>query len=146
MPTPTPNTRTNITTDIATDADVERLVRTFYGRVQEDDVLMQIFAPIVQGAWDEHLERITLFWQTLLLHKAAYKGNPMAKHLPLPLEAVHFERWIGLFVQTVDELFAGTTADEAKYRAIHIARVMKSAMGIPIDEIPIDEIPIITTL
>lgn len=116
--------------DITTDADVERLVRLFYARVQLDDVLMPIFTPIVKGAWEEHLERITLFWQTLLLHKAAYKGNPMPKHLPLPLEEVHFERWLGLFVQTLDEHFSGATADEAKRKALHIASVMKSVMGI----------------
>jgi hemoglobin len=31
----------------------------------------------------------------------------------------HFDRWMELFTQTTDSLFAGALADEAKFRAEH---------------------------
>jgi hemoglobin len=35
----------------------------------------------------------------------------------MPLKAIHFERWLSLFNQTVDSLFIGELAEDAKKRA-----------------------------
>ena len=37
----------------------------------------------------------------------------------------HFQRWQALFFLTVDELFAGPKAEEAKLRALNIAHVFE---------------------
>jgi hemoglobin len=37
------------------------------------------------------------------------------------LRAGHFERWLALWRQTVDELFAGERAEEAKAHALRVA-------------------------
>jgi hemoglobin len=29
-----------------------------------------------------------------------YHGTPMAKHMPLPVDAAHFDRWLALFEET----------------------------------------------
>ena len=29
-----------------------------------------------------------------------YHGQPLARHLPLPIDARHFDRWLALFAQT----------------------------------------------
>jgi hemoglobin len=65
------------------------------------------------------------FWEFLLLGKDTYRGNPLEPHRRLhglvPLTAAHFERWLELFTGTVDELYAGLNAEEAKNRARLIA-------------------------
>ncbi|MEY4930734.1 MAG: hypothetical protein RI909_1458, partial [Bacteroidota bacterium] len=45
------------------------------------------------------------------------------KHMGLAITAVHFNRWLEIFHQTVDELFAGDKASEVKDRARSIASV-----------------------
>jgi hemoglobin len=51
------------------------------------------------------------FWEMVLFDGHAYKGNPMKTHLNLneksPLKKVHFDAWIDLFNETVNELFEG---------------------------------------
>ena len=52
----------------------------------------------------------------------------MKKHIELndkePLISEHFNRWLNIFFQTIDENFAGEKADLAKYRAKAIANTM----------------------
>ncbi|MEO8320561.1 MAG: group III truncated hemoglobin, partial [Bradyrhizobium sp.] len=33
-----------------------------------------------------------------------YHGTPMVKHLPLPVDAAHFDRWLDLFEMTAREI------------------------------------------
>jgi truncated hemoglobin YjbI len=46
-----------------------------------------------------------------------WKSFPPHKQLPVAKE--HFDRWMEIFTQTTDSLFAGALADEAKLRAKH---------------------------
>jgi hypothetical protein len=39
----------------------------------------------------------------------------------LPVGKAHFDRWLELFLETVDENFSGPKAEEAKGRALSIA-------------------------
>jgi hemoglobin len=116
--------------DIAAEADVEILVNVFYGKVREDDLLAPVFSPVVQN-WNEHLKRMTDFWSTMLLYTKKYHADPLTKHLPLAIEKRHFDRWLYLFGETVDELFKGEIAENAKKRAASIARIMKAVKNIP---------------
>lgn len=105
--------------DIHDPTDIRRLIDAFYARVQADALLGPVFASrIPAGHWPTHLDTMTRFWTGALLGQdAGYRGNPGARHLALPLEAAHFTRWLALFGQTVDELFAGARAAEIKVRA-----------------------------
>jgi hemoglobin len=116
--------------DIQTEDDIEALVHTFYDKVRADDVLSPVFNEVIKGNWDEHLKTMCNFWGTLLLYTRKYMSDPMSKHLPLPLERKHFERWLKLFDETVNGLFEGKTADEAKRRAANIARLMQNMKNI----------------
>jgi hemoglobin len=64
-----------------------------------------------------------------LFHAATYAGNTLKVHKDLnkksPLGKQHFDTWISLFKETVDDLFAGTIAELAKQRAQSIAMVMQ---------------------
>ena len=44
-----------------------------------------------------HLEQMFVFWSSVALMSGRYHGSPMAKHMPLPIDAGHFDRWLALF-------------------------------------------------
>ncbi|HEY6455607.1 MAG TPA: group III truncated hemoglobin [Steroidobacteraceae bacterium] len=78
------------------EAMIERLVHGFYAEVRQDGLLGPIFAAQVKD-WESHLQRICAFWSSVLLKTGRYQGQPMLKHLPLPIDARHFDRWLELF-------------------------------------------------
>lgn len=84
------------------EAMIGDLVRRFYGRVREDEVLGPVFA-VVQD-WDEHFARLKDFWSSIVLTTGRYHGSPMRAHLPLGLAGGHFDRWLDLFEQTAREV------------------------------------------
>jgi hemoglobin len=104
-------------------SEVKKLVDAFYTKVQKDDLIGPIFNRIIEDKWPEHLEKMYRFWETVLLDKHSYKGSPFAPHAKLPLEKEHFERWLALFFETVDEEFKGEKAKEAKWRANKMAEM-----------------------
>lgn len=114
--------------DIQNRSDIELLVNTFYQKVRANKVLGYIFDDIAQIDWDNHLPQMYSFWASLLLGEHSFRGNPMVKHIKLskmtPMTNVEFSEWLLLFNQTVDELFIGEKAEEAKIRAANIARLM----------------------
>jgi hemoglobin len=116
-------------TDLTTRADIERLVDTFYERVRDDDRLGPIFNDVARVDWATHLPRMHAFWEAVLFGAPGFSGNPLAVHRTLgqqtPLTPNEFDRWIALFDQSVDALFSGPNADEAKLRARRIAAVMQ---------------------
>lgn len=107
--------------DIQNDEDLRQLVHTFYDRVQEDERLDHMFNEVAGVAWDTHLPKMVDFWSKLLFQTNRYKGRPFRKHLPLPIKRDDFDRWYGLWIQTVDTLFAGKNADYVKEMAGKIA-------------------------
>ncbi len=109
------------TQDISTLDDIRLLVNTFYEKVQNDDLIGPIFNEKMIGRWPEHLEKMYRFWQTLLLEEHTYSGSPFPPHKHLPVNQSHFDRWMEIFTQTVDSLFVGKLAEEAKIRAANMA-------------------------
>lgn len=114
--------------DIASRADIELLVNTFYDGIKIHKLLGPIFNVSANVNWETHLPKMYSFWSSLLLGEHSFAGNPMATHIALskniPLTALEFSEWIELFNSTVDGLFEGEKANEAKIRAANIARLM----------------------
>lgn len=77
-------------------AMIERLIHSFYADVRADPMLAPIFAAIIED-WTPHLAQMCAFWSSVVLMTGAYHGRPMEKHLPLPIEGAHFDRWLALF-------------------------------------------------
>lgn len=102
--------------------DIQILVDQFYAKVRQDSLIGPIFTEVAKVDWDEHLPKLYNFWSDLLLGEDSYRGRPFPPHIPLNLEIAHFERWLKLFIQTVDDHFIGVKAEEAKRRALGIAR------------------------
>jgi hemoglobin len=111
--------------DISNLNDIKKLVDTFYGKVREDKLIGKIFDNVIQGRWPEHLEKMYRFWQTILLGDHTYTGRPFVPHMKLPVEKEHFDRWLELFFETVDELFTGTKADLAKWQGNRMAEMFQ---------------------
>ena len=107
--------------DITTRQDIELLVNTFYDKVKKDDTIGFIFNQVIGEDWSHHLPIMYSFWETVLLQKAGYTGNPVKKHIDIdkqiPLQDAHYQRWVSLWNETVDTLFEGANADEIKNRA-----------------------------
>jgi len=107
--------------DIKSREDVSFLVTKFYEKVRKDDTLSPFFDRIEN--WDEHLNRLTNFWESTLFLQTKYYGNPLEAHAKADREhgnkitELHFGVWLNLWHQTIDELFVGETAENAKRRA-----------------------------
>ncbi len=109
--------------EILTLTDIKLLVDSFYKKVQQDELLAPIFNSRIKDKWPEHLQKMYHFWQTILLHEHTYTGSPFLPHNQLPIEKTHFDRWLSLFFETIDEHFNGEKAQEAKWRAEKMAEL-----------------------
>ncbi len=111
--------------DIEDRADVERLVRAFYSRAMSDPMIGFIFVEVAELDLEAHVPEITSFWETVLLGAHSYSGGAFAPHAALnqrvQLREGHFERWLVLWFETVDEMFAGERASLAKIHALRVA-------------------------
>lgn len=112
-------------TDIRDLQDIQHLVDTFYDRIRKDNMLGPIFDGIIQQRWPEHLEKMYRFWQTVLLEEHTYYGSPFPPHAKMPISKPHFDQWVALFGQTVDELFQGEKAEKAKWQGERMATMFQ---------------------
>ena len=112
-------------TDIEDREDCERLVRAFYTRALEDPIIGFLFTDVAKLDVEAHVPVIASFWETILLGAQTYRGGAFRPHAALhavvPLRSGHFERWLVLWRDTVDELFAGERAELAKAHAERVA-------------------------
>ena len=106
-------------------ADIKLLVDDFYDKVKIDPLLGPVFNGVLKDHWPEHMEKLYRFWQTILLEEHTYHGSPFVPHAQLPIEKKHFDRWIKLFEETVDDHFIGEKATEAKWRANKMAEMFQ---------------------
>ncbi|WP_187264789.1 group III truncated hemoglobin [Pontibacter beigongshangensis] len=107
--------------DITGLEDIKVLVDEFYTLVRKDELLAPIFLFRLNTYWKPHLEKMYTFWNAALFGVRGYTGNPFAKHATMPVDGEHFERWLSLFIGTVDTYFEGPMAEEAKKRALIMA-------------------------
>ena len=115
--------------------DVGKIVRAFYSKVRLDETLGPIFNGIITN-WEEHLERLTDFWNMNLFGGKAYTGNPIDTHqhvddqTPGGITPYHFGTWLNLWFETIDAEYEGANADIMKRRA----RKMQTPLMISIFE------------
>ena len=107
--------------DIQSREDVFLLVSTFYTKVRNDETLGPFFSTIED--WNEHLDRLTTFWESSLFLQTKYYGDPLKAHVRADkahqnkISELHFGIWLNLWFETITELFEGETAENAKRRA-----------------------------
>lgn len=115
--------------DIINEEHIKFLVDRFYYKVLTDDVIGFIFTEVNPITMEEHMPVMYAFWNSILLGKTGYNGNVLEKHLnlnqKLKLTVSHFNRWLLLWEETVNENFEGPKATEAINRARNIASVLQ---------------------
>lgn len=115
--------------DIEHKEDIKAFVDVFYARLLEDPLLRPIFLDVAGINLADHLPIIYDFWDSVLFQTGTYRGDTLEKHLELhmeqPLGKKHFDQWLQLFNETLNDFFTGKKAHEAKQKARSIATVMK---------------------
>ncbi|MHB1139374.1 MAG: group III truncated hemoglobin, partial [Microthrixaceae bacterium] len=85
-----------------------------------------------------------------LLGERGYVGQPLLAHRAVvervPFGAEHFERWIDLFDETVDEHFCGPVAELAHGRARKMAAALQRLLRGGVDRDDPGEAPVAVTL
>jgi len=119
------------------EAGLARLVDAFYARVRADAELGPIFNDAIRD-WPEHLERLTGFWSSIMLTSGRYKGQPVPAHMKHKdrITPALFERWLGLWAQTTDELLAPEAAAALQAKAARIAESLQLALFFRLDSRP----------
>lgn len=112
-----------------TEPSIAVLVDRFYEKVRRDAVLGPVFNAVVAD-WDHHKRLLTSFWASVALGARAYRGNPLAKHRPLPIEAAHFERWLELWDETTHEVLDEQAAAPMTAYAERIAQGLRVGIGL----------------
>jgi hemoglobin len=111
-------------------------MREFYSDAMVDKAIGYIFTDVAMLDLDHHLPIIGDFWETLLFQGGNYSRhgrNPLIVHSELnsktPLLSEHFSRWLEIFSETIDRLFAGERAEFLKFRAGMMADRMLNFIG-----------------
>ena len=117
--------------DIENRKDIGALMTVFYERALADNLIGYIFTDVAKLDLAHHLPIIGDFWETMLFRSGDYARhdrNPLQVHGELnektPLLPEHFERWLKIFNETVDQNFAGERTEFLKMRAEAIAERM----------------------
>jgi hemoglobin len=126
--------RADVTADVVQrtgidEAMIERLVRRFYDKVRGDPLLGPVFAARIAD-WEPHLLRMTDFWSSVALMSGRYHGRPMEKHMKLPVDAEHFDRWLALFQETAGEVCPPAAACHFIERAQRIAESLELGLAL----------------
>jgi hemoglobin len=118
--------------DLDSREKVEAFVDAFYARILVDEELAPIFLQVAAVDLDVHLPHIKDYWCKLLLGDEAYRRHTMNIHRQLhgkqELQPANFERWLELFVDTLDTHFKGEKTDRARRVARTIAGNMQTAL------------------
>lgn len=117
--------------------DVTLLVHSFYDKIRVHTILGPIFnRSIPDDHWPDHLEKLTDFWESHLFGVAKFKGSPPIAHQKVDIKeghtisTTHFELWLQLWFQTLDELFEGELAERAKDRARRMSTGLFNAIWV----------------
>ena len=115
--------------DIENRQDIESLMKKFYNRLLADPVINYLFIEIAKIDLAHHLPILVDFWEMVLFHTDTYRKNAIELHLKIHKQSAiqkhHFETWLSHFNVTIDELFEGKKANEAKEKAVSIATIMQ---------------------
>jgi hemoglobin len=112
--------------DIENKNDIVLLVDVFYKKIMDDELIAPFFKNL---NFEIHLPKIVNFWEFVLLDTAGYTTNVTEKHMQFQLKKEHFDQWIFLFNQTLDELFKGDKAELAKQRAFLLGWTIENKLN-----------------
>lgn len=89
-----------------TSDQISRLVDVFYGEIRTHERLGPIFETRIDGDWQPHLDKMKLFWASVLLRTGDYKGKPVPVHMQLTnVESEDFKAWLETFRPVATSIF-----------------------------------------
>ena len=108
-------------TQITNREDVRVLVHTFYDKIRQNEMLGPIFnGHITDEQWPVHLSKLTDFWESNLFGVRTFRGSPSKAHVKVDknlnhtISQEHFAQWLQIWFETIDELYEGELANNAK--------------------------------
>jgi hemoglobin len=94
-------------------AFIDRLVDTFYGRIQQHPNLGPVFEARLSGRWPEHMVKMKSFWSSIAFKTGAYGGKPVQAHHGVEGMAEElFGQWLHLFALTLRDIGASPAAGD----------------------------------
>lgn len=119
--------------DLDNKETIKVFVEQFYEKVLVDELLAHIFTDVAKINIEEHFLKIRSYWEKMLLKDPAYKRHMMNIHREVyakfPFSTQEFERWVKLFVETVEQGYQGPMADRAIKLANTIAFNMDTVLN-----------------
>lgn len=116
----------NRSSDLCTPELVEQFVQLFYREVAQDELLGPVFNDVAKVDWATHIPKIATFWQRILFGTEGYSGDPFSAHSAIhaksPFTVAHFDRWLELFAETLDQQWQGANVERMKQMAANVAR------------------------
>jgi hemoglobin len=113
---------------------LERLIRAFYTAARTDPLIGPMFDGV--DDWEHHIATITEFWASVALMTGSYHGQPMAKHVKLPLQPEHFARWLALFEQTARAVCSQQGAELLIEKSQRIAQSLQMGISVHRGQLP----------
>ncbi len=108
-----------------------KLVEKFYDSVWADPTLGPIFVDRIGDQRAAHLEKMKLFWSSVLLKTGAYKGRPIPAHKKLSeVRTEDFSVWLCHFRLVAGEVFSPEAAPIVISTAERIALSLWQAMNL----------------
>lgn len=119
------------------DAGLKSVVHNFYGRVVDDPELGPVFNDAISD-WPHHLGKMVDFWSGVMLSSGRYRGNPMMMHLKhrARITPELFDRWLGLWAETTNELMPPDIAAALQAKAGRIAESLQLGLFFRLDRHP----------
>jgi len=112
-----------------TRAQIAELVDTFYTEVRAHPRLGPLFEDRIGGDWEPHLDKMKLFWASVLLRTGDYKGKPVPAHMQLSdVQSEDFRAWLDTFRPVAESIFEPAAAEIAIATANRIAQSLWLAM------------------
>jgi hemoglobin len=113
--------------DISNFEDIKSFTNLFYYKLSNSSELKQLFFDRLGNEdWQPHLERVYMFWDMILFGAIGYTGNTFAPHSNMPINKIHFDEWLKLFNESIDELHVGEKSELAKSKAKMLAAIFLS--------------------
>jgi len=111
--------------DLDSRSQIHHAVVSFYRDLVMDDLLGPVFEEVAEVDWRTHIPLLIDYWCRVLLGHQNYQGTILGAHRRVhelqPLTADLFDRWYGLWVATINQGWAGPSAEKAKAHAAKIA-------------------------
>lgn len=119
--------------EVICDEGIDLLMDVFYAKIRADENgVGDIFNNAVgtsDEAWTVHKKKIGEFWRGMLLGIGNFRGNPPQAHMNLPpFPKEYFDIWLGLFEESLNEVFTEMPAAQILQRAQMIAMGFKSML------------------